>query len=102
MKAWKHFDLLEFNSKKIHKDNGSVLRIYIEVNLSSPKLLQKYFYIIFSSNLPTRLKLRCLIKWFYSYYTINFGGARGVMVIVAGYGHGDTSSNPGPDWLHFT
>ena len=30
------------------------------------------------------------------------GGARGVMVIVAGYGHGDTSSNPGPDWLHFT
>ena len=23
------------------------------------------------------------------------GGARGVMVIIAGYGHGDTSSNPG-------
>ena len=32
----------------------------------------------------------------------DLGGARGVMVIVAGYGHGDTSSNPGPDWLHFT
>ena len=29
-------------------------------------------------------------------------GARGAMVIVAGYGHGDTSSNPEPDWLHFT
>ena len=29
-------------------------------------------------------------------------GACGVMAIVAGYGHGDTSSNPGPDWLHFT
>ena len=29
-------------------------------------------------------------------------GARGVMVIVAGYGHGDTSSNPGRDRLHFT
>ena len=27
------------------------------------------------------------------------GGARGVMVIVAGYGQGDTSSNPGPDTL---
>ena len=25
------------------------------------------------------------------------GGARGVMVIVVGNGHGDTSSNPGPD-----
>ena len=30
------------------------------------------------------------------------GGARGVMVIVLGNGHGDTSSNSGPDWLHFT
>ena len=30
---------------------------------------------------------------------INYGGARGVMVIVAGYGHGDTSSNPGPDCI---
>ena len=27
--------------------------------------------------------------------TIRDGGARGVMVIVAGIGHGDTSSNPG-------
>ena len=26
------------------------------------------------------------------------GGARGVMVIVVGNGHGDTSSNPGWDW----
>ena len=25
------------------------------------------------------------------------GGACGVMVIIAGYGHGDMSSNPGPD-----
>ena len=25
------------------------------------------------------------------------GGARGVMVIVVGNGHGDTSSNPRPD-----
>ena len=32
------------------------------------------------------------------YYSIlHTGGARGVMVIVAGYGHGDASSNPGPD-----
>ena len=30
------------------------------------------------------------------------GSARGVMVIVVGDGHGDTSSNPGRDWLHFT
>ena len=36
-----------------------------------------------------------IIRW-------NGGGARGVMVIVTGYGHGDTSSIPGQDWLHFT
>ena len=30
------------------------------------------------------------------------GGAHSVMVIVVGNGHGDTSSNPGQDWLHFT
>ena len=28
--------------------------------------------------------------------------AHGVMVIVVGNGHGDTSSNPGRGWLHFT
>ena len=27
----------------------------------------------------------------------NYGDARGVMVIVVGHGHGDTSSNPGRD-----
>ena len=31
-----------------------------------------------------------------------YGGARGVVVIVVGNGHGDTSSNPRRDWLHFT
>ena len=32
----------------------------------------------------------------------HFGGARGVMVIVVGNGHGNMSSNPRRDWLHFT
>ena len=30
------------------------------------------------------------------------GGSHGVMVIVVGNEHSDTSSNPGRDWLHFT
>ena len=29
-------------------------------------------------------------------------GAHGVIVIAVGNEHGDTSSNPGRDWLHFT
>ena len=30
------------------------------------------------------------------------GGIRGVVVTVIGNGHGDTSSNPGQDYLHFS
>ena len=48
--------------------------------------------------------------WWWWWHEISFwmlislqcGGARGVMVIVVGNGHGDTSSNPGRTWLHFT
>ena len=29
-------------------------------------------------------------------------GARDVIVIVVGNGHGGMSSNPGRDWVHFT
>ena len=29
------------------------------------------------------------------------GGAHDVMVIIVGNAHGNTSSNPGRDWLHF-
>ena len=34
---------------------------------------------------------------FLNFYFQIFGGARGVMVIVVGNEHGDTSSNPGRD-----
>ena len=40
-----------------------------------------------------KLDPRCEKGIFVSYD----GGARGVMVIVTGYGHGNTCSNPGPD-----
>ena len=35
--------------------------------------------------------------WVIAVDPVFIAGHRGVMVIVAGYGHGDTSSNPGPD-----
>ena len=38
----------------------------------------------------------------YTYIYIFTGGARGVMVIGGGNGHGSMSSNPGRDWLYFT
>ena len=34
-------------------------------------------------------------------FIIVIPSAWGVMVIDVGNGHGDTSSNPGRDWLHF-
>ena len=34
--------------------------------------------------------------------TQHYGGARGIVVIAVGNEHGDTSSNPGRYWLHFT
>ncbi len=35
-------------------------------------------------------------------YRVRIGGARGVIIIVVGNEHGDTSSNPGRNSLHFT
>ena len=35
-------------------------------------------------------------------FIIDWGGALGVAVIIVGNGHGDSSSNPGRDCLHFT
>ena len=44
----------------------------------------------------------CMYVSLYYIFFLFLGGARGVMVIVTGYGHGDTISIPGQDWLHFT
>ena len=47
------------------------------------------------------LKGKCSNRRCSCYIISSRGGACGVMVIVAGNGHDDTSSNPGRDWLHF-
>ena len=41
--------------------------------------------------------MKCLPTPTQTYIPFQFGGARGVMVIIVGNGHGDTSSNPGRD-----
>ena len=41
-------------------------------------------------------------KGWYAIKQTETGGAHGVMVIVVGNGHGDSSSNLGREWLHFT
>ena len=54
------------------------------------------FFIVYAVWHAENIGCTSLIK----YECVN--GARGVMVIVVGNGHGDTSSNPGRDWLHST
>ena len=53
--------------------------------------LKSHYYVHFRTN--------TLGKGMNSFIT---PGAHGVMVKVVGNGHGDTSSNPGRDLLHFT
>ena len=64
---------------------------YQFVYLSLHKL-DHFVFLFFCSlpvlNLRINLKCKCVIC--------------GVIVIAVGNGHGDTSSNPGRDWLHFT
>ena len=47
----------------------------------------------------SRYRISMLYSLIINEYSI---GVHGVMVIVVGDGHGDLSSNPGRDWLHFT
>ena len=49
-----------------------------------------------------KLKRNIFVTFQQNGHKLLSGGARGVMVIIAGNGHGNTSSNPGRDWLHFT
>ena len=54
---------------------------------------------ICASHSPGQI-MSCAYTTYYYYYYYYY--ARGVIVIVVGNEHGDTSSNPGRDWLHFT
>ena len=58
------------------------------------------FYFVTSRLGTTHLDGYVSIKVIVNIYC--WWSARGVMVIVVGNGHGDMSSNPGQDWLHFT
>ena len=65
-------------------------------------MISKHILLITFLNKPVLLFLH-IVKWFHFFlsntnnsinYSSYFGGARGVMVIVVGNGHGDSSSNP--------
>ena len=65
-----------------------------------------FHYITSASKRTVTVKLATVVegdqKVPFSIATTRYRGVRGVIVIVVGYGHGDSSSIPGRDWLHFT
>ena len=63
-------------------------------------ITEQFFLILPNPCLTRNVCLKSLL--IYLEDNLKSGGARGVMVIVVGNEHGDTSSNPGRDWLHFT
>ena len=79
--------------------------------LSQTYCISFHFFFLFLLNVKfTRflhfqiLSLSLSIYRFLSFFLLSLHKfkAHGVMVIVVGNGHGDASSNPGRDWLHFT
>ena len=64
--------------------------------LQSKQLDQPIYLLSKEANVPPGY------IWKLSKCVYGLTDARSVMVIVVGNGHGDKSSNPGQDWLHFT
>ena len=67
-------------------------------------ILSFYFLLISLNGRPGQ---QCpqfsMFSFFVDYDKVrSLGGARDVMVIVIGNEHGDSCSNPGREWLHFT
>ena len=66
------------------------------------KFKYRIFFISMAHFLMPSSICYIIAEWFFYIIIYHFfGGSRGVMVIVVGNGHGDTSSNAGRDWLHF-
>ena len=77
------------NASYLHKLNKALNHDLVVLSVFHPR------NHLWSSSLSTGT------KYMGTSHNIMSCGARGVMVIVAGNGHGDASSNPRRDWLHF-
>ena len=76
--------------KTIQTANGTEFKSYWT------ELLSLVPYIFYEESNKLEIYTYVRTKWIIYIYIYN------VMVIVVGNGHGDTSSNHGRDWLHFT
>ena len=89
--------------------NSLLITFLNKPNIISLHTVKWYRVFLFKKNISILELIIFLhtVKWFQVLLTliiinINIGGSRGVMVIVVGNAHGNTSSNPRRDWLHFT
>ena len=88
-----HFFLF-FTKRLTDIQNRSIVRTRV---ISQINMLKTFSWSIGRCQKNTKNNTKIL-----NINVLSAGGARGVMVIVVGNGHGDTSSKPGRDWLHFT
>ena len=95
----------------LHSRQWCVLNGHFRVKCQPPQFQQadKGFYVLSLVTLSSVVFERCWLQVLWPVPTVvpctdnwHCGGARGVVVIAIGNDHGDTSSNPGRYWLHFT
>ena len=84
-------------TSELFRNNGEVESIFKDFFSSKPL---QFYHIVIINNINGWQICICVQTLYFNLYFF-FGGARGVMAIVVGNGHGDTSSNPGRDSLHF-
>ena len=81
--------------KQLKKARGHIDQNIMEITIKMKTIVWKPLMI-------NKSLVNYVYIYIYIYIHARIGGARGVMVIVVGNRHNDTSTNPGRDWLHFT
>ena len=111
LRAWMDLGVMAMkghsHSQKLHYNWSFTIRLFRVINRALV-----FFFLFFFFGGGSYLSVE---KWSVYFPTgqregdreitrqrLHFGGARGVVVIAVGNEHGDTSSNPERDWLHFT
>ena len=82
----------------LYSHNHEQLYIHICMQKNIPLALKGFESVVCERELETEQRLQHIEPPNSSgYHSLSLGGARGVVVIVVGSGHGYTSSNPGRD-----
>ena len=104
--------IMNFSAGTNYSENYDQILDCIKKTWHTPALLYIYIYIYIYIHIYIRAHTHT-VRWekYHDYKLLirhmcficfRFGGVRDVIVMAVGNEHGDTSSNPRRDWLHFT